>query len=154
MKLFIMAAMASAFLILSCKKSAEEKMVDQQETLKEPEFTFDNSWTQNIQLNGGKKWKANPETTEAVSKMLHLIKSSPTSTLDEHRDLAASLNLEKNILIEKCTMKGDAHTHLHTFLEPLIDKIKALSEATSTEQAITLKNAIEENLTLYSTYFE
>ena len=154
MKIYLIPIAAVLLSATACKKTTEEKMIEKQEVLQEPNnIAFNNNWTENIELNNGEKWQANAETTTQVAKMLNLLETTPTNTVEEYHDLASSLNLEKNILIKKCTMKDAAHNHLHTFLEPLMEKITALAEAESVEDAISIKRAIQENLDLYSTYF-
>ncbi|RMA58786.1 hypothetical protein [Ulvibacter antarcticus] len=115
---------------------------------------YDNSWTVDIEMNKGAKWKANIETTVGVEKMQALLKTQTTTSLEEYHQLANKLNEDKNSLIQNCTMKGPSHDNLHIWLMPLIDKIGALSEAKTVEEASKLKHSIEENINAYSDYFE
>ena len=51
-------------------------------------------------------------------------------------------------------MKGAPHDNLHVWLLPLIEKIEALSESKTVEEASKLKESIVENVNAYSNYFE
>lgn len=114
---------------------------------------LDNIWTTEIETNDGAKWEANLETNEGVQKMQNLLKTQPTKTLEDYYTLAEQLNTDKNYVVKNCTMKGASHDNLHVWLLPLMAKIEALSETTSLEDASKLKHSIEENVNLYSDYF-
>jgi ABC-type Zn2+ transport system substrate-binding protein/surface adhesin len=51
-------------------------------------------------------------------------------------------------------MKEPSHDNLHVWLLPLIDKIDALKEAKTIEEAQQIYISIEQNLNAYNTYFE
>ncbi len=115
---------------------------------------YANVWTNNIELDNGSKWPANPETKEGVQNMQNMIKAQTTKTLDDYYKLAEQLNNDKNYVIKNCTMKGASHDNLHIWLLPLIDKIETLSQAKTLEEASKLKYSIEGNLNAYNDYFE
>lgn len=111
-------------------------------------------WMNDIQLNNGEKWNANIETTEGVLKMQDILKTHKTSTIEDYHELANQLNEVKNKVVKECTMKGASHDNLHIWLYPLIEKVSALSEVSTIENASVLKNSIVENVNAYSKYFQ
>jgi hypothetical protein len=113
-----------------------------------------NDWIQNIQLDNGAKWEANPETNQGVAKMKSALAQSNPKELKAYHELADVLNNDKNFVIKECTMKGTSHDNLHVWLLPLIDKIDALKEVKTLEEAQQIYKSIEQNVNAYDTYFE
>ncbi|WP_142786120.1 hypothetical protein [Changchengzhania lutea] len=152
----------SLLALVSCKdsKNQETKMEKAEQSAEthndhqEASKVYANAWASEIQLNDGNKWQANAETNEGILKMQNSIETQTTSTLDAFHKLAEQLNDDKNYVIKNCTMKGASHDNLHVWLLPLMEKIEALSEAKTVEDASNLKRSIEENVNAYHTYFE
>lgn len=151
-----------AFLLAACKnqnqeitesKESTEIIHENTDAHHESELALDNEWIHEIQLDNGKKWQANIETTQGVQKMMNLIEETKTESVEDYHQLASKLNDEKNIIIKECDMEGPSHDNLHVFLHPLIDKIAALQKTESVEDAQNLKESIKENLKKYSDYF-
>ncbi len=117
-------------------------------------MTLDNSWINEIELDNGTKWEANEETNIGVKKMLTLIKEKDPQTVEDYHDMASELNEHKNYVVKECTMQGPSHDNLHVFLHPLIDKIAALGEVTTTQEGAELNESIRGNLEAYYTYFK
>ena len=115
---------------------------------------YANAWMNEIELNNGRKWQANTETNEGIQKMKNSIKTQTINTLDDYYRLAEQLNNDKNYVVKNCTMKGASHDNLHVWLLPLMEKIEALSEVKTMENASKLKRSIEENINAYSNYFK
>ena len=109
---------------------------------------------QDIQLNDGSKWEANPETNEGVANMKSVIRASNPKELKDYHMVANVLNDEKNFVVKECTMKGPSHDNLHVWLHPLIEKIDALKEVKTLEEAQGIYKSIEENVNAYDYYFE
>jgi hypothetical protein len=116
--------------------------------------SMNNAWVNEIKLDNGSKWEANLETTEGVDKMLSLVKSSDTKTVEDFHALASKLNEDKNVVVKKCTMEGPSHDNLHVFLHPLIEKIEALGKVSTTEEGAEVTASIKENLEGYYEYFK
>jgi hypothetical protein len=154
----------SLIALVSCKDQKQEAVnnaAEEIETSAEPtneqeapSTAFDNSWANEIQLNGVQKWDANAATNEGVSKMKNRIDSQSSITLEAFHDVAQQLNEDKNYVVKNCTMKGASHDNLHIWLMPLIEKIDALSMAQSIEEASMIKQSIVDHLNAYTTYFK
>lgn len=110
-------------------------------------------WKGEITLNEGIQWQANRETTEGILKMTELVESSSASTVEEYRELGNSLNGEKNLLIERCTMKGPSHENLHIYLQPLLKMIGELQEVQTPVKGKKLVIKIKDHLEAYHSYF-
>jgi hypothetical protein len=148
--------------IVSCKDSKnQEKEINtdaveatHEDYIEKASNVYANSWIKEIETNEDGKWEANAETNEGVQKMQNNIKTHITNTLDAYHKLAEQLNDDKNYVIKNCTMKGAPHDNLHVWLLPLMEKIEALSESKTVEEASKLKQSIVENVNAYSNYFE
>jgi hypothetical protein len=143
-------------LVSSCKNiEKQEEVKNPKEVVQEQKKdVLSTQWMDNIQLNNGVKWKANVETTVGVVEMQKLLKTQITSTIEDYHLLANQLNDVKIKLVKECTMKGASHDNLHIWLYPLIEKIGALSKTDDLNEASKIKQSIEENLNVYSDYFE
>lgn len=51
-------------------------------------------------------------------------------------------------------MKGPSHDNLHVWLLPLIEKIDALEETKTLDEAQRIYKSIEQNVNAYDEYFE
>lgn len=166
MKKTILATALISALMISCNETKEHsKKSETLEVTKEMQHqdsekmasethVLDNSWIADIQLDNGNKWAANLETTEGITKMLQQIESSNPRTIEDYQNLASQLNTEKNFVIKECTMKGPSHDNLHIFLHPLIEKIEALKNVSTTTEGTEITQSIKENLTNYGNYFQ
>ncbi len=113
--------------------------------------------TEPVQLDNGKKWKADQQTNEGVAKMQSLVmafkKDTPNPGIEDYRRLNSQLQTELDSIFKKCTMTGDAHQQLHNFLVGVIKELNVLKEddLKASEQAFL---AMERNLFSYSNFFE
>ncbi len=103
-----------------------------------------------VQLDNGKKWKANPETITGINNMSTLVQNGITGKVEVAK-LYDSLQVEFKAIFDKCTMTGESHNQLHNYLLPLkgqLDNLKAGSSHINTleemqEYLITFKNYFE-----------
>lgn len=163
-KTILTTAIISALLISCNETKNESKNTEEATEVIEKDHTkemaaeshdaMSNAWVEEIKLDDGNKWEANTETTDGVDKMLNLVKSSKTESVEEYHSLASDLNETKNFVVKKCTMEGASHDNLHVFLHPLIEKINALGKVSTTEEGVKVKESIRENLKNYYTYFQ
>lgn len=101
-------------------------------------------------LNNGNKWQANKESTEGIQKMLTLVNVYLSKGNLNSKALSGNLEKEFTAILQKCTMKGEAHIQLHNYLLPLknkIDKLKGNSNLKSVKE-------IEAYLNDYKNYFQ
>jgi len=107
-----------------------------------------------IVLNNGQRWVANPETTQSIDTMLLLI--APADDLIDtngYSDLEERLQNEYSRIFKRCTMKGEAHNQLHSYLMPLKKKIVELGDGSLEKRKGALQD-LKVHLELYADYFE
>ena len=103
-----------------------------------------------VQLDNGKKWKANPETITGISNMSSLVQNGIIGKVGTAK-LHDSLQFEFKTIFDRCTMTGESHNQLHNYLLPVkgqLDKLKAGSSDINTleemqEYLVTFKNYFE-----------
>lgn len=80
-----------------------------------------------MELNDGKRWEANKETTSGIKNMEKLVIGfTKMNDVKEYKDLTEKLNEEFQGIFDNCTMTGTAHDQLHNYLVPIIDYLKDL----------------------------
>ena len=149
---FLAPIIISIFIVTMACENAKK---DNQDSTTKTELKEASNESENkIDLDNGKRWIANQETTEGINAMFQLINSfKETENIDSYKNLADSLNSEFNIILKKCTMKGEAHDQLHNYLFPMKEKFEQLSSNDLSES----KNAFEDlkmHVSLYKKYFE
>lgn len=144
MKKTTLSLVTLAFLISSCTESPKEQTHEKQATKKEVGLT----------LNNDNRWIANAETTAGVNNMITLIDSfTDNEDREAYTHLSENLNNEFGLIFKRCTMKGEAHYQLHTFLIPIKTWI---SKINSTKIADCKQNTLElrAHLNKYKEFFE
>lgn len=134
------------------KKKQEEHNSVKKETVKK---TVDNHEKgSEIQLNDGKLWSANYETTRGILNMQQLLNTfSGEESLEAYATLKSNLEKEFGTIITECTMEGESHNQLHNFLVPMKDLFNNLGSSDLTTCKKSFK-ALEKHLASYSSYFE
>jgi len=104
-----------------------------------------------IQLDHGKKWLANPETTAGIKTMENIC-SHYNGEVAQLENTYLALYSEFNLIFERCTMTGEAHEQLHTFLIPVKNQLGILKDCKS--ECDKEVKYLEDYLATYYTYFE
>ena len=137
----------AAALIAACNSSTEKQKISESGETHE-------AITQHVSLNNGEKWKANPETDSGIATMKELVnRFTGNENINAYHDLRTGLEKEFNTIIEKCSMKGEAHEQLHNYLLPM----RPVFDSLSSDKIETCKTAftqIKNHLAKYSDYFE
>lgn len=143
-------------LFVSCKENEEKKSLLLPETVEQekPAEESHESIDEEVTLNNGELWLANPETTEGIIKMKERMNSfNDFEKLEAYATLKKGLETDFTELFQKCTMKGDAHHQLHNYLFPIIDLFEGLESSDLT----VCKNSFKDlnlHLDTYPEYFE
>ena len=103
-----------------------------------------------VQLDNGKKWKANAETITGINNMSSLVQNGIDGKMDA-AILVDSLQIEFKTIFDKCTMTGESHNQLHNFLIPIKGQLEKLKAGNA--DAVTLKE-MQEYLLTFKNYFE
>lgn len=153
MKTFLLLFMCAS-LFLSCNNTEANRQTVVQPT---EETRTHAEATTALSLNNGAKWNSDESTNKNVAALQEI---ANRFKVKDGKDLAAytavgnDLQAALNALVSECRMKGEDHKALHHWLEPLLAKVKALQQATSKEKASDLFDAVQNQLNLYSSYFE
>ncbi len=117
------------------------------EEAKQPAYVIED-----MSLNNGYKWEMDEHTRNAFNEMAKSFLSIDISLLRADALKSQGIMLQKSLdnLIQGCTMEGDAHEQLHTFLMEYMPEISALSNTGNIENA----EKIQYYLKAYSQYFE
>jgi len=110
--------------------------------------------TNELVLNNGAKWQANPETTAGVLNMIQFMnefvgKENP----EAYKELSVMLLNEFELIFKQCTMKGDAHTQLHNFLLPMKESFEIFNSGELEQQQAEFAK-LTAHLAKYEQFFE
>jgi len=107
-----------------------------------------------LDLNNGNLWSANIETTEGIGNMVVLMDSfSDTESVEAYSILSNHLTETLNTILKECTMDGEAHNNLHTYLFPMFDMIEGIG-STDLETCKVSYSELKDQLSEYPNYFE
>jgi len=112
------------------------------------------SKTPGLSLHNGAKWKADSNTLLNITLLQNIISKAKKETLENYLQTADSLQDGLNKMISECKMTGADHEALHLWLEQLIERINDLKTVESDAIAKTNLDEIENQLNLFSQYFE
>jgi len=103
-------------------------------------------------LDDGKKWEMDEHTRTSFAKMADSYLNADHTTMDATnlKAVAGDLQAELDVLIQGCTMTGEAHNQLHVYLTGYIPAVKALSQNGDSESAKQVKHYLE----IYDDYLE
>jgi hypothetical protein len=152
----ILAFMAIGVVVIpSCKNATEKKEAGLQETTEVATIPGSSHQEEAIpvELNNGQKWEANMETTREIAIMQGLLGEFPSSpTVEDYRGLHKKLITGFQSILQKCTMKGDAHNQLHNYLMPYKKMIDTFGTG-SLEECNKIFPEMQGYLMKYSQYF-
>ena len=105
-------------------------------------------------LNNGIKWKADSTTIANVTSLQNIISNNKKENLEDYLIASTALQNGLNKMVAECTMQGNDHNALHVWLEPLLEKTKALGKATALENASSILQQLETQVNLFPQYFQ
>ncbi|HRN48739.1 MAG TPA: hypothetical protein PK110_01100 [Niabella sp.] len=158
MKISHIIAPSALLLLFACNSPEKNSKVENEAEAHKTEVQTDGTHehehsektTVSVQLDNGKKWKANPETVEGIEKMQAIIRNGIIAKAQPDL-LYEPLQKEFQTIFEKCTMKGEAHEQLHHFLTPVkeyLDEMKGNADATDAMEDL------KDHLRTFGEYFE
>lgn len=103
-----------------------------------------------VQLDNGRKWKANAETITGISNMASLVQNG-IAKKNEAVKLYDSLQAEFKTIFDKCTMTGESHNQLHNYLIPIKGQLEKLKAGKTYEEIL---KEMQEYLLTFKNYFE
>lgn len=144
-KLKITTLALSVLFLFSCKDKIKSEKTESTET-----EMHQHSDNEALQLNNGKKWKANETMLLNIRTMEKDVASFDSKKPENYEVLAKNLKANISLLTANCTMTGQAHDELHKWLLPFIDLVDTFSKDKS--NATFAK--IQESFITFNTYFE
>lgn len=144
-------AVAVVFFTISCKNTSENKPIQEQPQQTEEQH---HNTVEELKLNNGNLWEANPETTEGINTMLQLMADfTEVENKEAYATLKQNLEAQFKNIITQCTMTGEAHDQLHVFIVPMKDLFNGLT-STDIEKSKEHFNKLNAHLKEYKNYFE
>lgn len=141
----------TTILLISCGSKAENK---EEHSKTEKVEEHDHESENILSLNNGSLWSANAETTTGISNMIKLMNSfSDKESIDAYATLKNNLEAEFNLILKKCTMKGESHNQLHNFLVPMQEIFEGIGSS-DLEICKTNFDKLNKHLTEYTNYFK
>ncbi|MEO7046480.1 MAG: hypothetical protein ABI091_14310 [Ferruginibacter sp.] len=141
----------SLILFFTCNEPAKK---DKDVPVTENDLKQQNENDSVTTLNNGVLWKADAGTNENVAAINGILKNANQVTMNDYKNTATSIQTAINKMITECKMSGKEHEVLHHWLEPLMEKNKDLSAASSVENAKEIFEEIKKQVAVYSTIFE
>ncbi|HZX59359.1 MAG TPA: hypothetical protein VFE54_11560 [Mucilaginibacter sp.] len=145
-KLFILAAlMISAFLTLEVT------------AMSTPSARYQQLSSETLVLNNGAKWKVDKTTNANVKNLKTIVQgfgNGKNASLNAYHKTAGDLQSGLNKMISECKMKGPDHLALHKWLEPLMEQVAKLKQASTVPIAVKSFQAVKLQLDRYDQYFE
>lgn len=114
------------------------------------------SGDESLSLNNGQKWVADHSTVMHVAGLKTVADNFAANTNPTAADYSSAgkeMTDTLNTLISECSMAGPDHEELHMWLEPLMNSVKELQNATSVEAGKTAMQDIVARLNLFDQYF-
>lgn len=161
---YIIGLLTAGLLLIGCSKADEESHSGTQEMHSQTEdhtghdhgddeHGHDNHAQSNgITLNNGEKWQADKHTNDKVNEMKNEIANYKKS--NDYTKLSLNLATDVNELIKGCTMESEPHNQLHVWLEPLLELVQGMKEASNDSDKSDKVKEIEKTLNQYSEYFK
>ena len=101
--------------------------------------------TQAIQLDNGRKWKADEATKRNVGIIVNEVNAGAYRDTAQRKELIANLKIKIDTLVGQCSMKGPEHDALHGWLEKVLRDMNKLNEGSDEyiKEYETLKKDVE-----------
>ena len=111
-----------------------------------------------LSLNNGAKWKSDEPTYRSMSlmeaKLIDFTKNNSEPSEAEYRELGTALSGITQEIINKCSMKGEAHEQLHNVLVPMLSNVGNIKNAGDKATGKLNVKALNDALVLFFEHFE
>jgi len=110
--------------------------------------------SEELVLNNGTKWQIDQATGNNVAHLQQICKKITGNTLADYHQVGTMLQSGIDQMIKECRMKGPDHLALHKWLEPLMEQVAQLSQATNAASAKKHFNEVKKRLIMFNQYFK
>lgn len=111
-----------------------------------------------MSLNNGNKWKSDEPTYTSMRLMEVKLNDFTEKNSDpgkaEYQELGTALSGITQEIINKCSMKGEAHEQLHNVLVPMLSNVGNVKNATDKATGKSNVKALNDALILFFEHFE
>lgn len=111
-----------------------------------------------LSLNNGAKWKSDEPTYRSMSlmeaKLADFTKNNSEPSPAKYQELGTALSGITQEIINKCSMKGEAHEQLHNVLVPMLSNVGNIKNAEDKTTGKLNVEALNDALSLFFEYFE
>lgn len=111
--------------------------------------------TEVVQLDNGKRWVANPETTTGIADMQAILAKYEGKTADasSRKTMRDELEMAFQTIFKQCTMKGPSHDQLHNYLLPMKAMFEKIGGDNATESEAAV-GQLKQHLGDFQTFFQ
>lgn len=108
-----------------------------------------------VVLDNGKRWQANPETTQGIAVMQAILEKYEGNTADvtSRNTLRQELETAFEGIFKACTMKGEGHQQLHNYLLPMKPMLEKINSENAAEAGVAI-GQLKSHLAEYQIYFQ
>jgi len=110
--------------------------------------------SEELVLNNGTKWKIDQATGNNVGRLQQIAKKFNGHKLVDYHQAGTTLQAGIDLMIKECRMQGPDHLALHKWLEPLMEQVDQLKQATNAASAKNHFSEVKKRLTLFNQYFK
>lgn len=158
MKASIIATLIFSIFLFGCnnssKKTIEDNAAEVTDSIAHHHEAHADEQVNGVTLDDGKKWITNAETTQGINTMIALVNNLPANaSIDDYDKLRVKLDSEFNMILQKCTMTGEAHNQLHNYLLPMKELFEKLNSQ-DIEVCKSSFNILKKQLNEYQVYFQ
>lgn len=111
-----------------------------------------------MSLNNGNKWNSDEPTYRSMSlmeaKLADFTKNNSEPSPAKYQELGTALSGITQEIINKCSMKGEAHEQLHNVLVPMLSNVGNIKNAGDTTTGKSNVEALNDALILFFEHFE
>lgn len=107
-----------------------------------------------LTLNQGQAWSLDMSTRLIFGKIESTIQHASRDDLADLKQTGFTLEQQKNELIQGCSMTGEGHNQLHTFLSTFNKSIQSLTNAPDLAQAQTAIAGLDEQIAIFRRTFK
>lgn len=150
----ILTIILSASFLLACNSKKNDTTANADPVPVAEDHPGHEKVAEGLTLNNGAKWKADSNTLVHAALLQSIASNAAKERLADYLQTAAQFEDGLNKMISGCKMKGAGHDALHQWLEPLMEKTKALKNTASAEKGTAILHEIEKQVNLFPQYFE
>ncbi|MFT5823380.1 MAG: hypothetical protein ACI8ZM_004641 [Crocinitomix sp.] len=140
--------------LFSCGNQEEKLAIDITSDSTEVTPTEVEANPHDLIMIAGEKWVIDEGMRISIDSIEMGMQAFSGATLADYEDLSGDLKHHTKSVILNCTMKGQAHDELHKWLLPFIDLRKELIGITTVDEGKVIAADLNNELTIFNTYFE